>query len=262
MEMMEAPGIFAAGQLKKKVVFCMPVNRGQKPHPKTIESLENTIPLLIERGWEEGFCNTSGNPYISGARAELTRKALSAGATDIFYLDYDLAWEPEGLLKVLEADGDVVCGTYRTKESDPSVVTYMGAIYSGPDERPLIREDGCIKARVVPAGFLRVKIRAIDMFMRAYPKLCYGPQYQLSVDLFNHGAHNRLWWGEDYAFARNYIAAGGEIWIVPDIQLDHWNHWIGTEPGAEVYRGNFHEFLMNQPGSSRDLEREEQHAGV
>jgi hypothetical protein len=61
------------------------------------------------------------------------------------------------------------------------------------------------------------------------------------VDLFNHGAHEGVWWGEDYAFSRNWLALGGELWIVPDLNLTH--HGPDT-----VYPGNFHNFLRRQPG--------------
>jgi hypothetical protein len=80
--------------------------------------------------------------------------------------------------------------------------------------------------------------------MRAYPELCYGPQYSLSVDLFNHGAHEGLWWGEDYAFCRNYARLAEEVWIVPDINLDHCQD-------DYVYKGNFHEYLLRQDGGSK-----------
>jgi hypothetical protein len=96
----------------------------------------------------------------------------------------------------------------------------------------------------VPAGFLKVTASAIDQFMRAYPELCYGPQFALSIDLFHHGAHDGLWWGEDYAFSRNYLALGGEIWLVPDVSIDHWQ-------GDYPYTGNFHQFLLRQPGGAK-----------
>lgn len=229
---------------KKRVVFGIPIPRGQPPHKKTVESLERSIPLIVEAGWNEGFTQTVGNPYISGARAEITRMALDAKADVIIYIDYDVSWDPEDLLKLLQTEGDVVAGTYRCKTDDPEEVLYMGAILADAQGLPIVRADGALKAQAVPAGFLKVTTTALDRFMKAYPNLCYGPQYRLAVDLFNHGAHGGLWWGEDYAFSRNYIDAGGEIWLVPDINLNHWR-------GDQVYKGNFHEFLLRQPGGSK-----------
>jgi len=63
----------------------------------------------------------------------------------------------------------------------------------------------------------------------------------LSVDLFNHGAHKGAWWGEDYAFSRNWIDAGGDIWVIPNLDLTHHS----TE---QAYVGNYHTFLRKQEG--------------
>ena len=157
----------------------------------------------------------------------------------------------------------------------------MGAVENDPvDHRPIGRTSDCaLKAKVAPAGFLKVTTAALDHFMRCYPELCYGPQYSLSVDLFHHGAHKGLWWGEDYAFCRNYIDCGGDVWIVPDLNIDHWSHnWqcpkcgilngvehsekckaCSTERGeVGVFRGNYHEFLLRCPGGSKDPAREQE----
>lgn len=190
-----------------------------------------------------------GCPYISAARANMTRAALDAKADVIVYIDSDVVWEPIALLKLIETEGDVVAGTYRCKIDDEQ---YMGTVLTVddvPGAPPKVRaSDGAIAANLIPAGFLKVTKEAIDKFMVDYPELCYGPMYHLAVDLFNHGVHERLWWGEDYTFARRWRAKGGDIWIVPDINVDH--HANGT-----IYKGNYHNFLLRQPGGSEDPNR-------
>lgn len=223
---------------KKKVIFCVPIVK--RPYPKFIESLEASIPLIKAAGWDEALVQEINNPYIGGARAKMLRKALDHGADVIVFLDYDLEWPPEALLSLIETEGDVIAGTYRCKIPEEQ---YMGAVFSGADGSPLVRDDGCIKASVAPAGFLKITKEAVDKFMDAYPELCYGPRYHQSVDLFNHGAWDRLWWGEDYAFCRRWREKCGDVWIKPDISL---THWLGDEP----FPGNFHEFLLKQPGGS------------
>jgi hypothetical protein len=88
---------------------------------------------------------------------------------------------------------------------------------------------------------MKITADAVNKFMTAYPELCYGPKYNLSVDLFNHGAHKGTWYGEDYAFSRNWIDCGGEIWTIPDLNIDHHS-------ADEVFKGNLHTFLRKQPG--------------
>lgn len=180
-------------------------------------------------------------PYISAARANMLRAALDAKADIIVFIDYDVSWKPQDMVKLLQTEGDVVAGTYRCKIDEEQ---YMGTIETNPDHTPQVRQsDGAIKAKLVPAGFLKVTKEAVDAFMVAYPELCYGPMYHQAVDLFNHGVHERIWWGEDYSFARRYREKCGDIWLVPDLDLDH-------NTKEKVYVGNFHRYLCRQPGGS------------
>lgn len=224
---------------KGKVVFCTPSLAG--PTRPYIAALEASIPLIVEAGWEELYAQEVGNPYISCARAYATRKALDQKPDSVIYLDYDLSWDAGDLLRLLETEGDVVAGTYRYKKDEEE---YMGALIEGPDNRPQVRRDGAVRAHSVPAGFLKIKCDAIRHFMRAYPELLFGDPSAYSVDLFSHGAHRGVWYGEDMAFCRRWRECDGEIWIVPDLNITHWN-------GEKPYHGNFHEFLLRQPGGSK-----------
>ena len=222
-----------------KVCFCIPTVT--RPYKVTLDSLSASIPLIEAAGWDHAMVAEIGCPYISGARATMLRKALDDGADVVVFIDHDLSWNAGDMLKLINTPGDVVAGLYRFKtDGDPH---YMGVIDNKEDGTPTVRKDGCIKATRVPAGFLKVTKEAVGRFMVAYPHLVYGPAYNPSVDLFNHGAHKGAWWGEDYAFSRNWIDAGGEIWVVPDIDLNH-------HTDSECFAGNFHKFMLAQPGGS------------
>lgn len=224
---------------QKKVVFCVPFL--DRPMAPFIKSIEASIPLIIEAGWEEGLTQERGCPYISSARATMLRRALNDGADTIVFLDYDLGWDPQDLLTLIETEGEVIAGTYRFKNDEES---YMGTIDTDDDERPITRQDGCIKGDRVPAGFLKITKAAVHKFMRAYPELLYGDPDRYSVDLFNHGAHKGVWWGEDFAFSRRWRELGGEIWIVPSLNISHHEK-------DKAYPGCFHDFLLRQEGGSK-----------
>jgi hypothetical protein len=222
-----------------KVVFCVPSLEG--PTTPLIESLEASLPLLDK--WDHAAVEERGCPYISSARATMLHKALEAGADVILFLDYDLSWRPEDLVRLIETEGDVVAGLYRFKQAKER---YMGSVLPGPDGMPIIRDDGCVKAELVPAGFLKITRRVYDVLRKAHPELLYGNKDKPHLDLFNHGAHEGLWWGEDYAFSRRWTALGEEIWVVPDLCLTHHGK-------TEAFPGNYHKFLLRQPGG-RDAE--------
>lgn len=222
----------------KKVIVCTPTRA--KPSQPFLDSLAASASVLDAAGWEHGTVYEVGCPYISHARSKMLRKALDAGATAVIFIDDDLSWQPDALLRLLETDGDVVCGTYRFKKEPEE---YMGAVVAMDDGTPKVREDGCIEAHSAPAGFLKVTREGVNHFIREWPELCYGEACAPHVDLFNHGAHGGVWWGEDYAFIRRWREKCGQAWLVPDLQIDH--HTSDT-----AYPGNFHEFLLRQPGGS------------
>jgi glycosyltransferase involved in cell wall biosynthesis len=220
-----------------KVVIATPSLNG--PTAPYISALEQSITLITGAGWEEAYVQEVGCPYISSARATLMRRALDAGADVVIYLDYDVSWEPPNLLKLLETPGDVVAGTYRYKKPEEE---YMVVVRDTGDGRPLCRPDGCILAERAPAGFLKLTRETVDRFMGGYPNLIFGPRYNPSVDLFNHGAHEGVWWGEDYAFCRNWRALGEQIALVPDLDITH--HKTNSDGTTTPYPGNFHKFLL------------------
>lgn len=221
-----------SGKLTKVVFACPTVTR---PFDCFLQSMEASVPLLDAAGLDHQIVFEIGNPYISAARATMLRKAIDAKADVIVFIDHDLGWKPRDLVRLIETQGDVVSGTYRFKTPNEE---YMGSIVMDADFIPQGRaSDGCLAALTIPAGFLKVTRNAVNIFMEGYPELVYGEPCSPFIDLFNHGAHNRVWYGEDYAFSRNWRALGQPIWLVPDLDIDHHSK-------DEVFRGNFHRYLM------------------
>lgn len=214
------------------------------PTEPYLDALEKAIPLIKEAGYEEAYVQEVGCPYISHARATMTRKALDVGADIIVYIDYDLSFRPEDLLNLIRTEGDVVAGTYRYKKDEEE---YMGCHKVNPDNTPRLTIDNmAIQATRIPAGFLKITRNTIRRIMKAYPELIYGDLERPSIDLFHHGAHDGVWYGEDMAFSRRWTDIGGEIILVPDLSLDH--HKKLPDGSYTAYKGNLHEFMMRQPG--------------
>lgn len=225
--------------MKKKVVFCTPFL--DKPTNPFIAALTASLPLIEAAGWEHGMAQERANVYISAARSFLLAKALRAEPDVIVFIDYDLSWEPKDLLTLIETPGDVVAGTYRYKKDEEE---YMGEWFTDSRGVPIQREDGCISANKVPAGFLKITPPLVERFMEHYPELVYGHLYNPHVDLFHHGAYKRVWYSEDYAFSRNCVDMGDAVWIVPNLNINHHDH----KDGDKEYKGNLHTYLRKRPG--------------
>lgn len=222
-----------------KITFLVPTR--DKPHPAFIAALEASIPLLEANGIEHRLVSEKGNHFISHARAELVRKMLDTDSDAAVFLDDDLSWRPQDLLALVQADADVAAGTYRAKVDE---VRYWGTLQCADNGAPIVNLDGTLRADRVAAGFLKITRTAIRRFMRAYPSLVYGHPERPCIDLFQHGAYEGVWHGEDYRFCKRWRDIDGEIVLLPNLDLTH-------HADDRVYPGNFHEFLLSQPGGSK-----------
>lgn len=224
---------------KGRAVFCTPTHTG--PYPAYLASIAASAPLLRESGWGAALAFEFKNAYISVARAVLLRKALNSYADVIVFIDHDVSWEPQDLLRLIETEGDVVAGTYRYKTDEEE--RYMG--WMDVQEHAIQqRADGCFRATHIPAGFMKITRNAVNRFMEAYPHLVYGEKCLPHVDLFNHGAEKGIWWGEDYAFSQHWLNIGGDIWLIPDLNLTHND--IERDGTAKAYPGNFADFVRRK----------------
>jgi hypothetical protein len=230
----------ARKRVGRKVVLCTPTP--DRPHPAYFEAVKASVPLLEAAGLDHHITWMVGCAYISAARAIMTRRALDAGADIIVYIDHDVSWEPYDLLKLIEYPTDVAAGTYRFKYDE---IEYMGRpwrsekgniIARGDPERP--GEDDAIRMLCVPAGFLKITRNGVNRFMRKYPELMYGEECSPSVDLFQHGAHDRIWFGEDYAFCRRWNEIDN-VWCLPNLNITHHSK-------DKAYPGNYRQHLLEQ----------------
>lgn len=220
-----------------RVVFCCPTVT--RPYQQFLDAMRAEVPLLDAAKIDHSMVFEVGCPYVSQARSSMLRKALDTQPDVVVFLDHDLSWKPGDLVRLIQAEGHVVAGTYRFKKEPEE---YMGVLKKGPDRRPVVREDGCLRAVWVPAGFLKLTGMAVHRFMEGYPELAYGSRWRPHIDLFNHGAHEGVWYGEDYAFCRRWNDLDEEIWVIPDLELTHHGA-DGTD-----YPGNLHLALLEKPG--------------
>jgi len=236
-----------------------------KPFDAYLSAMEKTVHYLEEKGWTCESVYEVGCPYISHARSKMLRKACDALNTDddqdpdefIVFIDHDLSWEPEDMLALLEypIKGQVVSGTYRFKRDEAE---FMGRPKKGLSGGLMCKKYGGVEAvqmTDIPAGFLRIDKDVINHFMLKFPELVYGDRFRPFVDLFNHGAHEGIWYGEDYAFSRRWREAGGEVLCLPKLNLIH--HAKDIEGLELPYGGTYHEYLkVFKPKDKTEIEQD------
>ena len=234
---------------KKKYIFATPFYdvKGFSPY---IASMFQTVYALARHTKQEfDFLELSGDSYVWRARNLLAERFLLGDGTDLIFIDSDHGWSLESIMRLIKADADVVGGAYPTKNNweHYSVVVYT-------DERgiPETRADGLIRAQKVPTGFMKINRRVFERMKKAYPENWYweggnSGQIRKMYDYFGHMTVDHVKLGEDISFCKRWELIGGELYVEPRCQIDH----IGTK----TWSGDYHQFLLRQPGGSADPQR-------
>lgn len=167
----------------------------------------------------------SGDCHVDDARNRLVRDFLLGDCTDLVFLDADVAWRAQDLVKLCQYDRDVVAATYPLKQDDDAFpVRYLGKeLWSDADG--LIEVDG------VPTGFLRIRRSVLQRLSDGAVK--FKPKADQRGDLpliFERQVHNGYRRGGDYAFCHKWRQTGGKIYLDPEICLDHSGDqtWSGS----------------------------------
>lgn len=173
-------------------------------------SLINTIALFRELNvpMQVEFCQRDS--LVTRARNNLVARAMNdQEMTHVMFIDADITWTPESVIKLLLADKDVVCGIYPLKHyhlnrllSDPTNPVNTNVVQTWLDKKNhsqlrefisdeqaiqynLLRynvnfisntleiENNLAQIRHAPTGFLMIRRTVFEKLFRSFPGLQY-----------------------------------------------------------------------------------------
>lgn len=203
----------------------------QSPKTAYTWSLARTTAELARRGipFQLGIPDDVKN--VDDGRNGLTREFLAGTCTDLLFIDSDMRWEPESVLRILSWNEDVVCGAYRFKSESG---TYpVGRIFSA-DEKT-----GLLDVSYAPTGFMRIRRRVFEKLAPTQRKS--GGTSFYFMRQFNENSYD----GGDVNFCRKWIASGGKVKVDPKIWFEH--------VGDKRYGGRFSDYLAKPENASLHL---------
>lgn len=153
--------------------------------------------------------------------------------THLLFVDADIEWQPEDLVRMIATGHDVIGGLYR-KRCDELEFPYQPL----PQVMNTI-DHGVLEVKYMPTGFLMISLRAIERMIAAYPeRRCMvepGGWFQeankYTYDFFPCPIDdNGMMLSEDFGFCKLWRAAGGHAYALIDIALIHDGHtrYAGT----------------------------------
>lgn len=198
-------------------------------------ALYQSAEALSKAGIASELAIYSGDCHVDDARNRLTRDFLETDCTDLVFIDSDLRWNPEDLVKLLTYDRDVVGATYPFKQDDDGYPVRMLPGENWADIEGLIEVDG------LPTGFLRIKRHVLEQLagraVKFHPKSDDRSDFSL---IFERQVVNGYRRGGDYAFCKKWRDLEGKIYLSPEMEFEHygetnWNGSYGHHIRKELY---------------------------
>jgi hypothetical protein len=185
-----------------------------------------------------------GDALITRARASLIAQFLDdPSATHLLFIDADIGFEPEQVLRLIQCGADMCAAVYPIKRIDwDRVKTTLEAARPNPaaaslkyvfeveDANAVIAKAGFVKVRYAGTGFLMIRRAALEQMCARYPQLQYRRDHSLDASTASDKrfalfecmiAEDGTYLSEDFAFCKRWTDMGGEIWADLDSKLSH-----------------------------------------
>ncbi len=233
-----------------KRVFIALASKDGKIEGSTVKSLIAGIAALGRAGYEVDYAQHLGSCFISEARNALVDTFMRSPCMDMIFVDADVGFEQDALVKLMQHDVQVVGGAYPFKSED---VRYPVTVQTnGRLQAAFNTETKLIVARMVPTGLLRINRTVFNrlqtaekIFKGRMADACSEWKYFQMGYLFDEGT---VFWGEDTFFCRVCRDNGINIWLEPNLNLTH--------TGPKEWAGNYHAYLMSQETPAQKLEKD------
>jgi len=219
---------------------------------ETCVSLIDMFSTLGKHGIECKF-KTMRTCYIPHARNMLTCAFLHSNYDYLLFVDADVEFNPEAVLRMLVPKMDIICTPYRVKNK-PEVAEYTVS-FPDPEGIKILPWD-LVEISEGPAGLMLIHRRVFEKLMEKYPEMkCNFPdearaKFNREIGTEVDAAAKYLWnfWGtpfedgiykgEDIAFCNLCTKAGLKIYANLDSGTTHH--------GSYGWKGRFGDYLVKK----------------
>ena len=137
---------------------------------ETVNSLLHALEVLRQKDVEASVSIMIGG-YVARNRNELVKTAQENGNTHLMFIDNDMVFPPNGILRLLDHDKDIVAGPYNARgvTGKPSVSTVkIGDDLTSHTEMEFNMGPKLFKCSGVGTGFMLIKTSVFDKLEKPY----------------------------------------------------------------------------------------------
>lgn len=217
--------------MRRSVFFAIPAYDG-KVCAEFLLAFAETMRLIDRIGLHAQYRILPGDCYIHKARNTLTADFLDSSATEMFFLDTDLGWNPDDVLRMLQLPHELAVAVYPFKQDAEA---YPITLEAAPESKPVFdAKTGCYSIVTGPTGFMRIRRSVFD---RLAPIVgSYSLAGRRFGNYFATPVEDETFFGEDVFFIQQWLRAGGRAWCLPNVQFRH--------VGAKAWQGDFHAWTL------------------
>lgn len=256
---------------------------GGMVHEPYLRGLTSLVTEISGAGLPVHLATVVNESLITRARNELVKHFMMTECTHLMFIDSDISFGAEDVIKLLNHDKDIVVGAYPLKglrwsnlsgitgDIDPDevrrrvteyVVNFQFASEKDAMEGKLDVVEGLIEVKDAGTGFMCIKRNVIETMIEKMPELTYRREVRFLMNDKDDGVRWAIfdceidkddgrYLSEDYLFCRRWQRLGGKVWLDPTIILTH----VGTYSfqGSQFFE--FHELqdAAQQPTSKPGL---------
>lgn len=209
-------------QLPKRHVCVALLSYDAKMFIRSAASLLQAAARCGELGWGFTYILRESDSMVARGRSQLASRFFihesARACTDLVFVDTDVYWDGDDLIRLLAHDVDVVAGAYPFKNEGGNFPLRWSS-------QGLIEQNGLWVVQAATAGFMRIRRPALERMVMEMPWLEYTDA---------HGdANHRCWmffdnlqrpngvYDEAYVFCERWRGVGGTVYIDPKIHLKH-----------------------------------------
>jgi len=168
------------------------------------------------------------SPYVGKCRNMLVSNFLKTKGEYLLFVDADVEFYPEAVMKMINSKKKVVCTLYRVKKLD-LVVEYP--IVLDNKETLLVDDNDMMKIKAGPAGLMLIHRSIFETLIEKHPelKIKNDKDDPDMYDFFNSVFKDGYWYGEDVSFCHMLTKLGIDIYAnIGSETVHHGNYgWRG-----------------------------------
>ncbi len=229
-----------SSQLKPSVYIAMPCYDSVKIN--TMLSVIKLVQQLSKSRIKVGI-NTMKSPLIHQARNYLTSAFLTTEYQYLLFIDSDVEFEPESVMRMLVAKKDMVCTPYRVKapQLDKHIYTVE---FKNPNHIP-IQPGGLVEIEAGPTGLMLIDRKVFEKIIKKYPYLkiknkatpTADKSHEFYYNFFDFSFREGYSMGEDVSFCRLARGSGFNIYANTQSTTQHHGSWAWEGKFGESLNG-------------------------